>query len=344
MSIHWRGSLCMGRVNSFLGGFSTILLFTVACARYHAILPSTKSSAPTGTINSTSTSTNPLATALPIGETTRTLIHDGLKRSYILHLPPTARPDRQIPVVFVLHGGMGNAEGAIRMSGFNEIADQNGFAVVYPNGSGRLNDEKVLTWNGGNCCAYAQENNVDDVGFLRAIVVALQDWMSIDSKRIFATGMSNGGILAQRLGCEAADLFAAIAPVSGTLNYSPCTPTQPISVIEFHGNADRHIPYEGGIGPESLVNVDFASVHDSIIFWATDNYCDLKPQTVTVQEIRHDAWTGCAGSASVELYTILGGGHAWPGGVRGWAGSDHPTKAISASQLIWQFFESHPKQ
>ena len=126
------------------------------------------------------------------------------------------------------------------MSGFNGVADQNGFVVVYPNGTGRWSGDILFTWNGGNCCGSAQEKNVDDVGFMRAIVTDLQTQFKIDPKRIYATDMSNGGILAQRLGCEAADLFAAIAPVAGTLNFTPCTPSRSVSVIEFHGTADQH--------------------------------------------------------------------------------------------------------
>jgi polyhydroxybutyrate depolymerase len=200
-----------------------------------------------------------------------------------------------------------------------------------------------LTWNGGSCCAYAQEKNVDDVGFVRAIAADLQLLASIDSKRIYATGLSNGGILSQRLACEATDLFAAIAPVAGTLNFPPCNPSQAISVIEFHGTDDQHLPYNGGFGSKSLVNVDFASVQDSIGFWASFNRCNSQPQTSSFDDVKHETWSGCLDSVSVELYTIIGGGHSWPGGTGGWPGSDEPTKSISASQLIWKFFAAHPK-
>jgi polyhydroxybutyrate depolymerase len=246
-------------------------------------------------------------------------------------------------MVFVFHGGTGNAESAIRMSGFNKIADQNGFLVVYPNGTGRLSDEKLLTWNGGDCCGFAQEKNIDDVGFIRAIVTDVQSLARVDTKRIYATGMSNGGSLSQRLACEAADLFAAVAPVAGTLNFSPCTPSQPISVIEFHGTGDQHIPYTGGLGPQSLVDVDFASVQDSINFWVAANACTSQPQSNSFDDIQHNVWTGCTASTAVELYTINGGGHAWPGGEAGRVDADQPTQTISASQLIWEFFAAHPK-
>jgi polyhydroxybutyrate depolymerase len=248
-----------------------------------------------------------------------------------------------VPLVFVFHGGTGNAESAIRMSGYNEVADQNGFIVVYPNGTGRLSNEKLLTWNGGTCCAYAQEQNVDDVGFVRAMVTDLQSRVNIDAKRIYATGLSNGGLLSHRLACEAADLFAAVAPVAGTLNFSPCNPSEPISVIEFHGTGDQHILYDGGYGPKSLVKVDFASVRDSIGFWSSLNGCTSQPQMNSFDDIQHETWTECASATSVELYTIIGGGHSWPRSQGGRAGSAQPTGTISASQLIWEFFVTHPK-
>jgi len=315
----------MKKVDGFFVILSILFLATLACVRTN-VSPSASQSG-----------------KLPTGESTRKLTHDGLERSYILYVPTSINWKQPIPLVFVFHGGTGNAESAVRMSGFNKVADQNGFLVAYPNGTGRLSDNKLLTWNGGNCCGYAQQKNVDDVGFIRAIVEDVKSLANIDPKRIYASGMSNGGILSQRLACEAVDVFAAIAPVSGTLNFSPCSPSQPISVIEFHGTSDQNIPYDGGFGPKSLVNVDFASVKDSVGFWTSFNKCSPQPQADTAGDIKHEAWIGCMASTSVELYTINGGGHAWPGGAAGRAEADQPTQSISASQLIWKFFSAHPK-
>lgn len=311
---------------------SILLLPALACARASAPVPA-------GPIILSAT----VPPGLSAGESTRTLPHDGLKRSYIVYVPAAVDWSRPVPLVFVFHGGTGNAESAIRMSGFNGVADQNGFIVVYPNGSGLLSDDKLLTWNGGSCCGSAQRNNVDDVGFVRAMVTDLQAQANIDVKRIYATGMSNGGILSQRLACEAADLFAAVAPVSGTLNFQPCDPSRPISLIEFHGTADQNILYNGGYGPKSIAKVDFASVQSSVEFWVSFNKCNSQPRTDSVADIKHETWAGCADSSSVELYTIIGGGHAWPGGPGGLEGSDNPATAISASRLIWDFFAAHPK-
>ncbi len=300
------------------------LLAALACA--HSITPT-----PTESHN------------LSAGETTRTLTHDGRERSYILYVPASVKWSQPVPLVLVFHGGLGNAETAIRMSRFNEVADRNGFIVAYPNGTSRLSDDKLLTWNGGTCCAYAQEKNVDDVGFVRALVAELHSLANVDAKRVYATGMSNGAILSHRLACEAADVFAAIAPVSGTLNFPACHPSGPVSVIEFHGTADQHILYDGGAGPKSLVSVDFASVQESVKFWTSSDGCHPQSQADSFGDIRHEVWTDCAGSTSVELYTIVGGGHTWPGGVLEGSGADQPTSTISASQLVWKFFAAHPK-
>jgi polyhydroxybutyrate depolymerase len=280
---------------------------------------------------------------LTAGESTHTLTHGDLERSYILYVPASVNWSQPVPLVFVFHGGTGNAESAIRMSGFNQVADENGFIAAYPNGTSRVSNDILLTWNGGTCCGFAQQKNIDDVGFTRAIVNDLQSIASIDTKRIYATGMSNGAILSQRLACEATDIFAAIAPVAGTLNFPQCNPSQSISVIEFHGTDDQHIPYDGGFGPQSLVNVDFASVKDSVGFWTSFNKCTSQPKTNSFNDIQHELWTGCANSTSVELYTVIGGGHAWPGGASSRTEADQPTQSISASSLIWKFFEAHPK-
>lgn len=283
----------------------------------------------------------PADKGLPAGEMSRTVTHSERERSYLLYVPGSVNWDEPVPVVFVFHGGTGNAENAKRTTGFNTVADDHEFLVVYPNGTGRLSDEIILTWNGGTCCGYAQTENVDDVGFVRAMVADLQSLVTLDMKRVYATGMSNGGILSHRLGCEAADVFAAIAPVAGTLNFAPCAPTEPVSVLMFHGTEDQHLPYAGGVGAVSLAGVDFASVADSVSVWTTANGCASTSEMEAFDDIEHESWTGCV--APVELYTILGGEHAWPGGEHGRPDADAPTQTISASELIWEFFAAHPK-
>ncbi len=231
----------------------------------------------------------------------------------------------------------------MQTSKFSELADEKGFIAAYPNGTGKLED-KVLTWNGGTCCGYAVTNQIDDVGFIRALIAEVQSKYKIDSKRIYATGMSNGGIFSYRLACDTSDIFAAIAPVSGTQNTIPCNPVQPVSVIHFHGTADEHVPYNGGAEDQSLVDVNFVSVKDSIDFWFSEDQCQQIPQTETFADIQHDMYSNCANGTAVELYTIIDGKHAWPGGGGpAWVRGDQPTQTISATKIIWEFFTEHPK-
>ncbi len=279
----------------------------------------------------------------PSQDFNNTLTYGGIERTYILHVPGSYNGDKAAPLVLDFHGGGGNANSQMRTSEFNKLADEKGFFVAYPNGTGRLED-KLLTWNGGTCCGYAVTNQIDDVGFVRTLVAEIRSKYNIDPKRIYATGLSNGGIFSYRLACDASDLLAAIAPVAGTLNYPRCNPSQPVSVIHFHGTEDTHVGYNGGTGPDSLVDVPFASVKDSIDFWLGVDQCQRQPQSQSFKDIRHDTYSSCANGTAVELYTIIGGKHAWPGS-QGPArsGGDEPTQSISATQLIWDFFAAHPK-
>jgi polyhydroxybutyrate depolymerase len=182
------------------------------------------------------------------------------------------------------------------------------------------------------------------VGFVRALIAEVQSNYNIDPKRIYATGMSNGAIMSYRLACEASDIFAAVAPVAGTQNYPRCNPVQPVSVIHFHGTDDGHVGYDGGAGPDSLVDVPFTSVKDSIDFWLNVDQCDRTAHTESFEDIQHDVYSNCAYETAVELYTVVDGKHAWPGGNGpAWPGGDEPTHSISATEIIWDFFAAHPK-
>jgi hypothetical protein len=156
--------------------------------------------------------------------------------------------------------------------------------------------------------------------------------------------MSNGGMMAYRLGCRMADRLAAIAPVAGALNEEACAPAAPLSVVAFHGTADRHVPYDGGVGPASFYPREDRAVSYAVSFWVGQNGCAPTPATETSASgaIVKDAYGGGAGGTEVVLYTIRGGGHAWPGAVGPVAG-DEPTQEISASELMWEFFARHPK-
>jgi polyhydroxybutyrate depolymerase len=180
------------------------------------------------------------------GDHTRTLTVGDLERSYLVHIPQKYDREKPTPVVLVYHGGGSNAEVMVRFSGMDMQADTSGFIAVYPHGTGRL--EKVLTFNGGNCCGYAMRSKVDDVEFTRRLLDDLATITNVDSKRVFATGMSNGGIITYRLASELSDRIAAIAPVGGPMGTETCNPNRPVAVMHFHGTDDENAPFKGGKG------------------------------------------------------------------------------------------------
>ncbi|HEU4887540.1 MAG TPA: PHB depolymerase family esterase, partial [Thermoanaerobaculia bacterium] len=236
----------------------------------------------------------------------------GVSRSYLVHVPKN-RPDGPLPLVVLMHGGGGDAVQAMRAYRMNEVADREGFLVAYPNGSGRF-EKRLLTWNAGNCCAYAQEHGVDDVRFIRAMVAKIGRELRVDPSRIYATGMSNGAMMAHRLGCEAPDLFAAIAPVAGALNIA-CRPADEVAVAIFHGTDDQHVPYNGGTGPKALNDRVDRPVSHAVDVWRKTNGCTKETPETKRGAVTRRSWTGCREGTEVTLFTIAGGGHAWPGGV-----------------------------
>ena len=278
----------------------------------------------------------------------RTLRLGGIKRSYELHLPNGRAPSQPAALVLVFHGGGGNAANAARTSAMDAKADREGFIAVFPNGSGLLPGARLgLTWNAWWCCGAAIQNQADDVAFVRALVDAVAREYPVDRKRIYATGLSNGGMLAYRLGCEAGDLFAAIAPVAGALNSEECGEGPKVSVIAFHGMADKHVLFEGG--PPLSQYDRYArrdkSVQFAVDVWTRRNACEGEPALERKGSIVHASYR-CAEGTAVELYAIEGGGHSWPGGKKGlrFGNLDPPTTEISATDLMWEFFKAHPKR
>lgn len=271
------------------------------------------------------------------GDTTRSIFYEGIERTYILHIPVGYDATQPVPLVLAFHGIGLNAEEMIRISGFSKQADISGFVVVYPNGTG-----EKQSWNGGHCCGEAARDNVDDVGFVRALIAELSSLINIDPGRIYVTGFSNGAIMAYRLACELSDRIAAIGPVGATQaleDMQACRPGRAVPVIHFHGTNDRLNPYEGGRTPGG---VQFTSVDEAIRYWAERDGCPAEAQRTESPTIIHDVYAPCAQSTRVELYTIVNGEHAWPGGEAVSPQIGEPTMEISAAELIWEFFTGHP--
>ncbi|MBP6940676.1 MAG: hypothetical protein KBB65_02790 [Syntrophorhabdaceae bacterium] len=277
------------------------------------------------------------------------LTHDGRTRTYVVYIPTiyVVQKPQSVPLVIVLHGNGENAKNAAHVTGFSQKANTEGFIVVYPNGTGWIGKNKLLTWNSGNCCGFAVEHDIDDTGFIRALIEKLTKELPIDPKRIYATGISNGAMMSYRLGCELSDRIAAIGPVAGALNIQDCRPAQPLSVVIFHGKDDQHVLYKGG---KSLKMADGRERADTPVsyaatFWAKHDQCSAVPQTEEKGRIITDLYTGGSSGTEVLVYSIKGGGHAWPGGKkRGYFNADTPVSEVPATDLIWEFFKSHPKQ
>jgi len=280
------------------------------------------------------------------GDHFRTVAVDGRERSYSVHVPPNYDATKPTPVVLAFHGAATNGPVMMISSDLSTKADEAGFLVVYPNGSGKGN--LMLVWNSGGLRAPHAKRLPDDVAFVERLLDDLATVVHVDPKRVYATGMSNGGMMCYRLAAELSDRIAAIAPVSGTMAVDSWRPKRPVAVIHFHGTEDKLVPYNG---PDKKIEkvMSFRSVGETIRMAARFNGCPRKPDIRRVPNTHDDntavtktAFGPGREGAEVILYTIEGGGHTWPG--RPWPVPwlGKTTRDISANDLIWEFFQKHP--
>lgn len=275
----------------------------------------------------------------------------GRTRTYRVRLPANYS-GQPTPLVFALHGGFGSGEQIeTNQAGLDPIADREGFALIYPDGIPR--DEtatgpiaQARTWNGGTCCGPATDQNVDDVGFLTAVLDEVEAAACIDQDRVFSTGMSNGAIMSYRLACERADRIAAIAPVAGSMLFPTCAPSRQVPLFHVHGTLDANVPYDGGTGC-GVGMVVTSAIPDVVAAWATRNGCSGPPSTVFTEGNGTCVSSGgCA--AETVLCSIDGGNHSWPGGEgnngAGACGTGTVSTTFHASEAIWSFFAAHPRK
>jgi polyhydroxybutyrate depolymerase len=256
---------------------------------------------------------------------------------------------KRVPLLFHLHGGGGTAKGTpgLTFGRFNKLADRDGFIVVYPQAI-----EK--NWNDGRKLvkAKAWQEDIDDVGFITTIIELLSKDFKIDHDRIFSTGMSNGGFMTARLLCDRADIFRGGAIVTATLSedYIPkCMPAESVSVMIMNGTDDPLVPYDGGqIRVFKRDRGKIVSTDEFVEFWSTKNACKKKGKTIQIPDKTDDdtrismtEYSSCQQDNVVQLYTIHGGGHTWPGGKQylgeKWIGKT--SQDINACDVIWDFFK-----
>jgi polyhydroxybutyrate depolymerase len=287
------------------------------------------------------------ADPLTPGDHLRSLESDGRTRSYRVHVPPQYDPAAATPVVLAFHGAMMNGSVMAGFTGLSKKSDEAGFVVVYGNGTGA--GDRVLFWNAGGMRDKA-EAKIDDVGFIAKILDDLATVINVDPRRVYATGHSNGAMLCYRLACELSDRIAAIAPVAGTLLIDEPRPSRPVPVIHFHGTEDRLVPYSGSADPSERYKT-FKTVDETMRIWVALNGCPEEPAVEELPDETDDgttvsrkSWGPGKNGAEVILYTITGGGHTWPGKPRTIGLLGKTTKDISANDLMWEFFQKHPRE
>ena len=250
----------------------------------------------------------------------------GLQRPYRLYVPLSVDRDQPAPLVLVL-GGVGNSvESMVSATEFDRLAETEGFIVAYPEGVKE-------TWNAGYCCLGRDTSGPDDVAFLGRLIDVVGADNRIDPARVFATGVSVGGMMAYRLGCDLADRIAGIGSVAGAMILEDCHPSKPVAVIEIHGTADGLVPYDGGrtAGGATRPSPPTVAVAGR---WAELNRCPTSPATQTEGPVTTSTWSGCANGTAVKLVTIEGGGHTWFA-----RGLGPANGAIEATNTIWEFFK-----
>jgi polyhydroxybutyrate depolymerase len=275
------------------------------------------------------------------GDYKRNLMMGEQKRAYLIHIPKNHNSNKPVPVVLALHGAAMNGQLMADFCGLSETADKEGFMVVYPDGNGVF---PLLFWNAGGLRRPMAQEMPNDVDFIRKLLDDLASVVKVDSKRVYACGMSNGGMMCYRLAAELSDRIAAIAPVAGTIAIEESHPKRAVSVIHFHGTKDKIVPFEKTSEKTRFLLKD---VEESVQTWVKINGCDEKPKTDILtkegdeMKVTRQTYGGGKEGTEVVLIAIEGGGHTWPGMTPMVSFIGRSTLSISANDLMWEFFQKH---
>lgn len=275
---------------------------------------------------------------------------EGYHRTYQIHVPSVYDPAKAAPLIIVLHGSRLGPALMNYLTRFNALSDREGFIVVYPKG---LHHRWNSALNAKGFPGY--DEPVDDVGFVGRVLDEVEQAYRIDSRRVYVTGASNGGMLAHMVACKLSDRIAAAAPVIGTLTEIAAKeyrPSRPIPILMIAGTKDPRVKWEGGA---LLKNHEgrALSVKATVDFWVRHDVCDPTPERISLPHrgTRHwtrvwrDVYRGKTPDSEVVLYTVEGGGHTWPGGAlfQMQCRLGHVNRDFSATEVIWEFFKRHPK-
>ncbi len=304
------------------------------------------------TAGPTTTSTAPpgcaAAAPAPAG-TERVELSSGGEERWYDRVVPSGYEGSPRPLVIDLHGYLSGAETQAAISGFGALAEREGFVLATPQGNSDL-----PYWN-----ATPEPDLPDDVGFVADVIDDVSATVCIDPDRVYVDGLSNGAFLTSLVACELSDRVAAVAAVAGLLVPDGCAPSRSVPVLAIHGTEDQYVPVDGGPGP-ALADLDwsddsrhafdglaFADVTEAAATWAELDRCDPTPTRSEVSaEVGLTAYGDCAGGAAVDLYVVDGGGHTWPASAFTHASAailGATTDDIDATELIWSFFEEHPR-
>jgi polyhydroxybutyrate depolymerase len=266
--------------------------------------------------------TSPVAAKVAGAAKEATMTLGGVARGYLLWRPVGLAVSKAVALVIAMHGYTSNAREMEAMSNLDEVADENGFVVVYPEGLAR-------SWNAGWCC---NRNTNDDVGFISALIDRVAIEQNIDRSRILATGMSNGAMMSQRLACELAAKVTAAVSVSGSLLLSTCRPSRPISVLEFHGVADVVVPINGGFRAGLGT---FRPTMSVMRQWAAIDGCAPEPAIADGPGATTYTWGSCKAGTRVVLEAVKRGAHSW-------FGPQDAAGEPDASRIAWHFLLDAP--
>lgn len=269
--------------------------------------------------------------------TNGTLVSSGITRRYLLHVPPNHDSSKSAPLVISLHPAASWPAAEMRISGWNQIADQHDFLVVYPAGR-----DFPQVW------PMSPTDAAMDARFISDLIDHLESRFNIDPRRIYVDGISNGAAMAFAVSCRVPSRIAAVGAIAAAeaISFDWCGNAAPVPMVAFHGTRDRIAPYYGGKSGDPINPRQFPAIRDWAAAWAKRNHCTSDPVergvTADVHELKY---LNCSGGADVVLYTIEGGGHTWPGqdDLPEWI-VGHTTHDIDATQILWQFYAEHPNE